>query len=118
MPRAARCGTQASGGGGRRIRAKVFRAINTSAVSFARLIDLTTRRSQRTTSPAETAKMLTKDEARRIAVNIAKLPVIAAAVALAVFAGGTAGSRLPCSWPDRWSPVFAHVPIARRHLVY
>jgi hypothetical protein len=59
-----------------------------------------------------------KNEARRIAANIAKLPVIAAAVALSVFAGGTAGSRLLCSWPDRWSPVFAPVPIARRHLVY
>jgi hypothetical protein len=33
MPRAARCGTQASGGDGRRIRTKVFRGFNTSAVS-------------------------------------------------------------------------------------
>jgi hypothetical protein len=36
MPRAARCGTHAGGGDGRRIRAKVFRAINTSAVSLNR----------------------------------------------------------------------------------
>jgi hypothetical protein len=44
-----------------------------------------------------------RDEARRIAANIAKQPVIAAAVALSVFAGGTAGSRLPllmCSAPS------------------
>jgi len=59
-----------------------------------------------------------RDKARRIAANIAKLPVIAAAVGLSVFAEERAGSRLPCSWPDRWSPVFAPVPIARRRPVY